>query len=653
MCSSRKMLRRLPVLVITLGLLVAIAACARKPSDARRVDEAIDRLKSGEVVAEVEQKMQEKAGGSIEITGRSPIEQVPQGFVDPCPDTARSSVVLSEEGKKNFVTQLGACLRAQMRPVEAASVAIHHFQYYAMDPSERPLSSMTDSEILEYVKANFESPLVFLAQPDPRETKLRGSYSDAELVELQTLVARKRAALAAAEAAMFGAVDARDGAVRELALKNNRYAVLVALRDTAGDTQGLPTAMKISDAVSASGMDLPKDLRRFPTEMLHPYAILSVVPDEGFESFPLDPENENPFMSVAKALGELAGPEGLVEETLNVYKGYRDLDNPKLPEHEPAAKDAVRVAFIDSGIDWVAHPDLGLFLGNGENGSLAQGDFTDGDKNPWIPSEGILAHGSGTSATLLTILAHYAPEVLKERKLDLAMWKTYGIRDFLAGPASDFVSWNNRLPVVEAIVRSIDSGAPAKVVSVSMGFGLQRALNAIGKDDLLRKAPWLWVMAAGNGGVALAEGRPASCFSDVPAEMRRDENVLCVGALIPGIVNDQIAYYSNFGDRVDVYAHESYIGLCPNGTSCATPAVSAAATVIAAKHPELTPAQIKQAIVEASEERELEVGGFDPEVTAIMEQLGTHTREFRKVRVFNPPAMLGRALEIARQKAGK
>ncbi len=73
------------------------------------------------------------------------------------------------------------------------------------------------------------------------------------------------------------------------------------------------------------------------------------------------------------------------------------------------------------------------------------------------------------------------------------------------------------------------------------------------------------------------------------------------------MLRDKIAGYSNYGSKVDLYAYESYSDLCPNGTSCSTPAISGAAAAVAAKYPELTPEQIKSVLLEASERRTLEV----------------------------------------------
>ena len=100
---------------------------------------------------------------------------------------------------------------------------------------------------------------------------------------------------------------------------------------------------------------------------------------------------------------------------------------------------------------------------------------------------------------------------------------------------------------------------------------------------------------------------------------------------------------------MDVYSYETYNHyLCPSGTSCATPAVAAAATAIKAKYPSLSPEEVKQAIVNASEERVLPVEGVDvshPDI-ALLVEAGLIQKE-RKVRFFDPETMMNQALEEA------
>jgi subtilisin family serine protease len=183
------------------------------------------------------------------------------------------------------------------------------------------------------------------------------------------------------------------------------------------------------------------------------------------------------------------------------------------------------------------------------------------------------------------------------------------------------------------------------IVSMSLSFPSWSFRNKDGQRDFLKRAPWLWVMAAGNSATDIGLER-RTCFGDVPSEYRKDDAILCVGALEKGMTGDRIAHYSNFGTRVDVYAYDSYIRHCPNGTSCATPAISAAAAVIKAKFPAMTTAQLKQAIVAASVERDLEIAPRPARSPLAPASRPTGVK--RRVRVFDPATMIPKALEQAR-----
>ena len=292
--------------------------------------------------------------------------------------------------------------------------------------------------------------------------------------------------------------------------------------------------------------------------------------------------------------------------------------------------------------------------GQGVASELASKDFADLDNSAWVPALGGLAHGSGTMATVVTIAAHYAPEVIRERKIDVAMWKEGTIRSILSGSMGEglhYFDLRGTYTLQQAILDRVTAasegrGVAADIVSVSIRFPTWGIINRDGLRDTLLKAPWLWVMAAGNSGTDMGQEK-RTCFEDVPREMRKDENIMCVGALEQGVVQDRIASYSNYGARVDVYAFESYISHCPNGTSCSTPAITGAAAVLKARFPSLTPAQLKQAIVAAAEERTLPVAD---DMGARMAG-SSHTPQMRTVKVFDPITMLPRALAQAQAQA--
>ncbi len=321
-------------------------------------------------------------------------------------------------------------MRGFLKPVEVASSAMEYVKFFQLKPGDQDLSLMTDDELTDFLKKNFVDPVDLILKNAPAQSQLRSNFSDADLIELVKLSLRRKDALTQAEQNVFAAADARQDLIQHFADSIDRYAVLVALEQNVGDSSGVQVAQLLSDLLGQEGFTVPKDLSSFPTNLLYPYAIEAVIPDAGTEAKPLNPAQENPFVAAQTAAADLGGDLNNVKTLLTIYASARDRDNPPMPDHPAPASDAVRVAFIDSGIDFVQYPDLGLFLGNGKNGQISSGDYADGDSNPWAPATELqeLFHGSGTSATLLTLMAHLAPETLASRKLDLAMWKVDTIR---------------------------------------------------------------------------------------------------------------------------------------------------------------------------------------------------------------------------------
>jgi thermitase len=122
-------------------------------------------------------------------------------------------------------------------------------------------------------------------------------------------------------------------------------------------------------------------------------------------------------------------------------------------------------------------------------------------------------------------------------------------------------------------------------------------------DDVVAQHPsTLFVVAAGNDGADLDYATYAPC--QVPAN-----NVLCVGATDQ---SDARAYFSNYGSTaVDVYAPgvdivstwpgSAYAYL--DGTSMATPNVAAVAALLLSRIPDLTPTEIKGALMSSAEDK--------------------------------------------------
>ena len=150
-------------------------------------------------------------------------------------------------------------------------------------------------------------------------------------------------------------------------------------------------------------------------------------------------------------------------------------------------------------------------------------------------------------------------------------------------------SMSSIVSAVDWIIANHPAGTPG-VMSASIGGSKYQLVNdAIEK---LYQAGITPVIAAGNNNADAAGYSPAS-----------SPNAITVGA---SDSNDTRAYFSNFGDLVDVFApgvnivSNNYLdpstGRSLNGTSMATPHVSGLAALYLADHPTATPSDVTAAI---------------------------------------------------------
>lgn len=590
---------------------------------------------------------------------------VEEAVADPCPELPLlfEEAGSSDEQMREALLGFAKCSSRLMRNYLIYTQAIDIFRLFQINASDKALaqpitlSSQTPDEMIAFLQS-FEKELNAKTSMSADFAKyLRTQFSDADLDELSTLAQKRREDLRLVERKVFAAMDARPALFSKFGTGPNRidrYAALLSLKKNARDLGGFRTFYDLKKlfAETKSIFRIPSDLTSGPgmigLPMIHPYAIGALLPDPGKELERLDLEHENPFVRLAEGLEMLGGPIPLVDNPKDLYRKKRDMPVPPLPAHAPASDDAVHVAVLDSGVDWLAFPDLGMFLGDGTHGQLASVNLGGGvNQSPHsIAAAGKLGHGTGVMASLVTIVSRVAPEILEKRQLDLAMWKDAQDDWLLSYPypgnSQPFSPFYATVYDLLNKVEKKDEVKP-KIVSVSMTFNLWSAAKQFDRKDSFKKAPWLWVMAAGNEGRNLdLKGRSstASCLEDFPDEYRDDSSILCVGALKEGVLAPKVAAYSNRGARVNVYAYESYFGACPNGTSCSTPAVTAAVAVLAQKYPSLTPAQLKQVIVEAAVERDLKVG-YEPGM-----QPKESVASTMKVRVFDPLTMMGKALEL-------
>src|SRR4051812_7604697 len=107
-------------------------------------------------------------------------------------------------------------------------------------------------------------------------------------------------------------------------------------------------------------------------------------------------------------------------------------------------------------------------------------------------------------ASILTVLSHYAPSVLKTRGVDTTRWKIGKIRSQLSAPFIGRVNWESRQAIAEALIDQVTNPAivvKPQIVSISAIFSFNAFMSNSGHTDAVLKAPWLWVMAAGNQGL--------------------------------------------------------------------------------------------------------------------------------------------------------
>ena len=600
-------------------------------ADATRLEQVVSNLRSGALIQKMNRdRSAQGAAVQASLVQNGGLHPTPLlARPDPCPEVSKLPAQAVEELWKKELGKLGACLRRTMEPVDLARGALICEITFRRSVTERALSRMSEDELTQLLRATYREPGALAGlddQSEPMRLKLRNRFEDRELDELLRLAHQLNDKLSEAEASFFAAVDAHRALVEYFARISNRYELLLLLRDhgaKGGSARELGEAVssllkksmknfcKDGQLITRETFDVPKDLASFPSDMLHPWGIVAVSPDEGKEANPLYETLENPFHVILRALAQFGGSDQLTSAQRANYVALRDADNPPMPQHPAPDPKAVRVAIVDTGIDFLTDKDLGEYLSAGQPGAVSGSyDFEDDDSNPYLPAIGEYAHGSGTAAAFLTTLAFGAPEVLKARKLDLSMWKIRTIRDSLADPYMGLMSWQSRQAIAEALIREATDPRikdKPKIVSISAIFALQPFLVNSHHTDAVLKAPWLWVMAAGNEGTKTEHDTTPVCLDDVPAQNRVDDRILCVGALHHATLEFKIAGYSNFGNRVDLYADEHAIDTCPNGTSCATPAISGAAAAVAAKYPDLSPEEIKKILVSAAVEQTLEV----------------------------------------------
>ena len=271
----------------------------------------------------------------------------------------------------------------------------------------------------------------------------------------------------------------------------------------------------------------------------------------------------------------------------------------------------VKVAVIDSGIDYT-HPELGNctleMVNTGQCPKVLPGiDLINNDNDP-MDDNNHGTHVSGIIAALTNNNLGIAGMSQNARIIPIKVFDPQG-RSY----EDDILAAIN-----EAVLRG------AKVINASWGGpGTSPILEAAFRSAYEQGVTI--VTAAGNNTFDTSTFYPASFTCKTPADPKRDCTIT-VGATDTREVR---ASYSNWGADLDVSAPggldnevlslKSASGLADNnasygylraaGTSMAAPHVSALAAIVLGAHPEFTPQQVYNSIVNAT--RDLGDPGFD------------------------------------------
>lgn len=228
------------------------------------------------------------------------------------------------------------------------------------------------------------------------------------------------------------------------------------------------------------------------------------------------------------------------------------------------------VAVVDTGISYDHSFLQGYISSNGY-------DIIDGDSDP---TDNYNGHGTHVSGTIVDCAYGLPVKILPVRVLD-------------------YDGYGTDLSVATGIRYSVSKGA--KVINLSLGGGHSCII-----DSAINEA-----VASGTIVCVAAGNESSNTAYSCPAHL---QNCIVVSALED---DESIAYFSNYGTSVDIAAPGVSVLSCVpgnsyeswDGTSMATPHVSAAAAMISMIHPEYSPAEVESFLTSCT--KDLGITGKD------------------------------------------
>ncbi len=356
------------------------------------------------------------------------------------------------------------------------------------------------------------------------------------------------------------------------------------LRNTAGLKRVTPLFSTRQDQLRRAGVS---SVER------HRLAVLSSVADSvnedlrGFTLVEVDPKKVTPALArhlQASEAVEIAEPmparwlaAATADPMENLQWGLRAI---KWFDADIPAAGNLKVGVMDTGIDRM-HPDL----------SAIPLDY----RHHGLSARDLIGHGTHVSG-IITATVNNEVGIAGIAQCSLVMWKIFPDQ-----PDSDSEFYVDGERYLQALAEARNAGV--RVVNLSIG-GTARSQT---EQLLFRRLEQAGVVVAAAMGNEYQEGNPI----EYPAAY---DTVFAVGAVAE---NGRRAVFSNTGKHIGLVAPGANIlSTLPmkaspyldeteyaawSGTSMATPHVSGAAALLAAKHPELVPVEIKKKLRETAQ----------------------------------------------------